>query len=111
MSTGVRIGMPILYYRANTSLTTHDLTDENNPQNIYKYQDNHELVGLGKPWNPTGPGHLLATDPKKFYEGTWNEKVSAISRPYRADSFILLSAGFDGEYGTLDDDVFNFERD
>ncbi len=32
-----------------------------------------------------------------------------MSRPYRSDSFILLSAGFDGEYGTRDD-VYNFQK-
>ena len=29
--------------------------------------------------------------------------------PYNVDSFILVSAGSDGEYGT-DDDVTNFQR-
>jgi len=108
ISTGKKIGMPILYYKANTSLNSHDLANENNSDNIYKYMDNHALVGLGKPWNPTGAGHTLFTDPTKFYTSTWNEKVSAMNRPYRVDSFILISAGFDGEYGTPDD-VFNFE--
>ena len=110
LTTGKRIGMPILYYKANTSLAAHDLTDENNLQNIYKYQDNHDLVKVGKPWNPppTGPDHTLYSDPLQFYRSTWNEKVSAMDRPYRVDSFVLISAGFDGEYGTPDD-VFNFE--
>jgi len=112
INTGKRIGMPVLYYKAHTSLTTHDLANENNVQNIYKYNDNHALVGLGKPWNPppTGSHHTLFSDPKKFYTSTWNEKISTITRPYRVDSYILISAGFDGEYGTPDD-VFNFEED
>ena len=108
LTTGKRIGMPILYYKAHTSLTAHDLTNENNVQNIYKYNDNHALVGLGKPWDPTGTPHTLFSDPKQFYKSTWNEKISTITRPYRVDSYILISAGFDGEYGTPDD-VFNFE--
>ena len=105
--TGKRVGMPILYYKANTSNTAHDYTNPDNPDNIYDYRDNQELVGLGKPWDPTGTGHMLSTDPDKFYESTWNESITSIARPYRMDSFILLSAGFDGEYGTPDD-VFNF---
>lgn len=118
ISTGKRIGMPVLYYKANTSLTAHDLTDENNPQNIYKYQDNDQLVLLGLPWNPTAAHPLASTgtttdgipaDPKIFYQETWNEKITAIGRPYRLDSYILMSAGFDGQYGTPDD-VFNFEE-
>lgn len=117
ISTGKKIGMPILYYKANISLTAHDLTNEDNPQNIYKYQDNDELVQLGLPWNPTvehpmasGGGTTtdgLTPDPKIFYQETWNEKITAIARPYRLDSYILMSAGFDGQYGTPDD-VFNF---
>lgn len=116
LTTGKRIGMPILYYKSHTSLSAHDLTDENNPQNMYKYQDNDELVKLGMPWNP-GKAHPMASigttssgvpaDPKIFYRNTWNEKIRAINKPYRTDSFILISAGFDGEYGTPDD-VFNF---
>ena len=107
--TGKRVGMPLLYYRANTSNTVHDVTNPDNPQNIYDYKDNQEMVGLGKPWDPlpTGTAHTLFTEPAKFYENTWNETITSIARPYRMDSFILLSAGFDGEYGTPDD-VFNF---
>ena len=104
--------MPILYYEANTSNTRHEPADLPIPGNdkgqIYNYLDNNQLVGLGKPWNPATP-HTLYSDQTKFYTSTWNEKVSAITRPYRADSFILISAGYDGEYGTPDD-VFNFEE-
>jgi hypothetical protein len=107
LTSGKKIGMPILYYKVHTSLSLHDLTDENNPQNMYKYQDNHDLVGLGKPWDPGGAPHTLFTDPLQFYRSTWNEQITTISKPYRADSFILISAGFDNEYGTPDD-VFNF---
>lgn len=110
INTGKKVGMPILYYEANTSRTAHD---QSLPpaQNIYNYLDNDELVGLGRPWDPPpGTPHTLFNNPTKFYQSTWNEKVSVIIRPYRADSFILISAGFDGEYGTPDD-VFNFEED
>ena len=118
LTTGKRIGMPILYYKANTSNIRHDPLDLptlipwDDKGQIYNYLDNNQLVELGKPWNPppTGSNHTLFTDPTKFYASTWNEKVSAMARPYRVDSFILISAGFDGEYGTPDD-VFNFEED
>ena len=109
LTTGKRVGMPILYYEANTSRTTHDETLPNPAGNIYNYLDNNVLVGLGKPWDPATP-HTLFDNAQKFYESTWNEKVTSMVRPYRADSFILISAGFDGEYGTPDD-VFNFEED
>ena len=112
LSTGKRIGMPILYYKANTSRTTHDHTLPP-ADNIYNYLDNNQLVELGKPWDPppTGAAHTLFSDNTKFYTSTRNTKIpTTITRPYRSDSYILISAGFDGEYGTPDD-VFNFEED
>ena len=56
------------------------------------------------------PKHPMFYRKKKFYEETWNEKVEiSTGRPYRMDSYILMSAGFDGLYGTRDD-IFNFEE-
>ena len=109
LKTGKRIGMPILYYKANTSNTTHDHTLTNLANNIYNSLDNNQMVGVGKPWDPGGAAHALFNNPQKFYDSTRNNKVR-MSRPYRVDSYILISAGFDGEYGTPDD-VFNFEED
>lgn len=120
--TGKKVGMPILYYKANTSGIRHDTdyepTDDNNNGNIYNYFDNDELVQLGMPWAPglTHPicstgGMTSIGDPadwKIFYEMTRNDDIAIeVGRPHRADSYILLSAGFDGEYGTSDD-IFNF---
>ena len=108
LSTGRRIGMPILYYKADTSKQAHNLDNPDDPNNIYNYRDNHALPGLGVPWNPNKK-HPLFNNPKIFYEMTKDYKATAQSRPYRADSFILISAGFDGLYGTKDD-IVNFDR-
>jgi hypothetical protein len=97
--------MPILYYRADTAATSHDANDPEDPDNIYDYRDNHALVALGVPGDPNTV-HPLA-EPRRFYLNTRDWKVRPESRPYRADKFILLSAGRDGLYGTVDD-VFNF---
>lgn len=112
-------GTPILYFKADLSKTTHNVLNENDSQNMYDYKDNDELVQLGIPWATSfvhpidSTGGTTSTDdtstPKKFYENTLNEKIRTLDRPYRPDSYILLSAGFDGEYGT-DDDIFNFEK-
>ena len=58
---------------------------------------------------PDSPGalHPLA-DPKRFYPNARDGKSPAQSAPYRRDSFILVSAGQDGLYGTADD-ICNFE--
>jgi type II secretory pathway pseudopilin PulG len=120
IKSGQKVGMPILYYKANTANTQHDLTNPDNPQNIYDYTDNHSLVMLGKPWDPPSAGgtpHRLAIETGhpagyRFYMNTTNDKVLATTtaavRPYRADTYILISAGYDGEYGTPDD-ICNFD--
>jgi len=121
--TGKKIGMPILYYKADQSGNLHDPNDS--PQrpladgifNYYDYLDNHELVRLGLPWEyptPTTvhPLYQAESDPqgRKFYEITKNRDIRIrMGRPHRPDSYILISAGFDGLYGT-EDDMFNFEK-
>ncbi len=111
-STGKKIGMPILYYKANTAKTRHNVSNPDDTENIYNYRDNQDLLLLGMPWNPTAI-HRLAKEGSyaagvRFYMNIRNEKVTTTSRPYRADTFILISAGYDGEYGTPDD-ICNFE--
>jgi type II secretory pathway pseudopilin PulG len=113
--TGKRIGMPILYYKANTANTMHDIQNPDDTDNIYDYHDNQELLLLGKPWDPPGgvgePHKLAIEDGKpgvRFYMNTWNDQVTTRNRPYRADTYILISAGNDGEYGTADD-ICNFD--
>jgi prepilin-type N-terminal cleavage/methylation domain-containing protein len=117
MLSGKKTGMPILYYKADTSKNLHDPNNlPPNPTapnvNIYNHWDNQELVLLGKPWVPGAPTlpekkHSLV-ETNKFYKNTESHKITTAHRPYRADSYILLSAGADGEYGTADD-IFNFE--
>jgi hypothetical protein len=106
--TGERIGMPVLYYKANTSKTAHNVDDPNNPENIYDYRDNHALLALGVPGKP-GQKHPLYENPKIFYEMTRDYRIAEIiSKPNSADRFILLSSGLDGLYGTKDD-IANFD--
>jgi len=102
ISTGKTIHMPVLYYRADTSKSAHDVNDPNNPENIYNYRDNQALLALGVPDEP-GQKHPLYANPKIFYEMTRDYKSTKVGRPVRADTYILLSAGKDGLYGTKDD--------
>ncbi|MHC4623372.1 MAG: type II secretion system protein [Planctomycetota bacterium] len=106
--TGQLVGMPILYYRANAANTEHNLATAG--QNTYEYQDNFTLTAIPMPWmSPGSPEarHKLFMSPEVFYEKTLNTKITVRATPQRPDSYILLSAGHDGEYGTPDD-VFNF---
>jgi hypothetical protein len=104
--SGKKTGMPILYYRANPSGVAHDVVNPDNPQNIYNPKDNQALLALGVPGRP-GETHPL-TDPKRFYLNTEDRKAPGRPVPHRRDSFILISAGQDGLYGTADD-ICNFE--
>jgi type II secretory pathway pseudopilin PulG len=113
-NTGKRVGMPILYYTADTSKTAHIVGDPGSTiadypslysGNIYNVLDNYALVNLGFPGQDTGV-HQLAR-PARFYQNIKNEQLT-IARPFRADTYILISAGFDGEYGTADD-ICNFD--
>jgi type II secretory pathway pseudopilin PulG len=108
-NTGKKIGMPILYYKAHPTNTKHAY--DSNPvtseqENIYDSWDNQNLVDLGMPW--TSAAHAMATQ-QIFYDKTANPNIPGGPWPYRQDSYILISAGFDGEYGTTDDD-FNFSE-
>jgi type II secretory pathway pseudopilin PulG len=103
LNTGKKTGMPILYYKADTSNTVHDVNDPSNSENIYDYLDNDRLVQLG----PGSVTHPLGDTTTNFYEITRDKKIDSVSRPVRPDSYILISAGFDGIYGTKDD-ITNF---
>jgi len=113
----VRVGSPILYYRANRLGRTS--------QEIYNYEDNFQLI-LAKenidvlahgrsrlsPWGQNAPDRQRAfysfiRDPRVPIPDPTNKPSDG--RPYRADSYLLISAGHDGIYGT-NDDVTNFAR-
>jgi prepilin-type N-terminal cleavage/methylation domain-containing protein len=97
----VKAGTPILYYKANTSSKVIRILGR--PKNrIYNYFDNSDLAVL----NDGGDSKLA--DEEFFYEEyIIDPKIEARPWPYRPDSYILISAGADGEYGTSDD-ITNF---
>jgi type II secretory pathway pseudopilin PulG len=117
MSDGThkRAGRPILYYRANpankflnTPSPTYDPND--NANLLLAIEKDEQLHTLGTPvpprpyWNPLyGVGALATaiTDPRV---STTTTRVA-----YKPDSYILISAGADGLYGTSDD-IYNFRK-
>ncbi len=119
---GQKVGMPVLYYKADPAKLAHDALTcpavgiPN--QNIYNFDDNYAITALGCPWEsaratehpmsltcsmPGTPGPLL------FYQAITNDKVTSTPRPHNEDGYILFSAGWDGLYGTQDD-VYNFAK-
>ena len=107
---GKKTGTPILYYRARTQYVEQNLntgtptaiapptgwTEADN--DIYFYLDNSSIIDLGMPDDGvdyTLAGASVAEGQENFQEMIVNEQVQNVLKPYRADSFILISAGFD----------------
>jgi len=112
----VKAGTPILYYRANTS--SKNLNDPSIDLRIYNAYDNFYFISLGSLTadGTAGKNHPLGlgSDPLEnlykfdYQGGIRDSKVEAPMRwPHRPDSYILISAGVDGLYGTSDD-IRNF---
>jgi len=109
----VTAGSPILYYRANTASMTMEST-VNVELRRYNAYDNSLLVALGSLTRNGQPGdpHPLDGDIENLYlfdneGGIRDPRITARSWPHRPDSYILISAGVDGLYGTKDD-ICNF---
>jgi len=122
---GKKTGMPILYFRARTNYQFQDYTDAGKiTDDIYYLLDNAYLLDLGTPEDalikhPLYANAGAAADQKTFEDMILNKQVqnatkttanpTGVKRPYRTDSYILISAGKDGLYGT-GDDIFNFDK-
>jgi len=113
-----KAGMPVLYYRADTTKKKFDGTGiPPGSQDIYNFNDNFPLIQVADSADGTLPGdHPLATlGGMYFYNPRYkiiDQKIlSATARPwpYRPDSYLLISAGMDGRYGT-EDDICNFGK-
>lgn len=119
LGTGKQIGMPILYYRANKTQVGHDPASPNT--NTYNILDSIStsvltstkgIIAQPVPFAGSGTVHPLSATANfpLFYNAIANPNFNNPVRPYRAESFILHSAGPDGLYGTIDD-VFNFDSE
>lgn len=124
-----KVGTPILYYKANTSSKVFKGPGGSvHPRlRIYNIFDNMELLELGiLPDADPARGHPLLTKlagGRYFYSDEYKivdpVATMALRNPpddlngpamcYRPDSYILISAGYDGLYGT-DDDICNFDN-
>ena len=126
---GFRVGAPVVYFRANTAekqsrgygyTSGTQITDYR--KLVYNYEDNkpifdlpvydemslnqadhHQYSTAYTEGSPALNGDAL------FYEDITNEKVDQYARPVNARSFLLMSAGRDGIFGTKDD-VTNFGK-
>lgn len=103
-----KAGTPILYYRAET--TSKTIEPPAAPfQRIYNIFDNVPLASQLNSIADNTQAHQLGNPAtmQVFYDYIRDLKVTARRWPYRPDSYILISAGADGLYGTKDD-ICNF---
>jgi hypothetical protein len=113
-----RVGSPILYFRANatgTYLRPASTTMYAESGLVYQYGDNQLLVEQKHAVEnkPALPGsYTISVD--SFYNAIQDPMVPVTTMsvngsssdqgmPHRPDSYILVSAGADGVYGTKDD--------
>jgi len=107
-----KVGTPILYFRADTSRTDINPATNNVKDRIYNFYDNQVLVEQGRITDSASHLDFLRADgtcePFYAYIGDPFASASSLMRPVRPDSFLLISAGNDGLYGTKDD-ICNFD--
>ncbi|MHC4664755.1 MAG: type II secretion system protein [Planctomycetota bacterium] len=101
----IKAGAPVLYYRADTSSRTLDGASVDD--RIYDARDNIDVIAAknlaaGKPAD-VGLGDSTSV---AFYNYITDGRVPR-PWPYRPDSYLLITAGADGIYGT-GDDICNF---
>jgi len=123
-----KVGSPVLYFKADPTKrfrvdssrqVVDPATQTEYEQWIYNFDDNIDLLNLKCLRDPdnddTDPGippHYVArddysgaSDAELFYRilTQRQDTDSGFYRPYNKDTFILISAGWDGIFGTKDD--------
>lgn len=100
----VKVGSPILYFKANRSSDVFYKDSSKAPNTEYEkwkfnYYDNEALIELGT-MEDTSIAHEM--DAANFYKSI-ADLNAPFDRPLNENTFILISAGYDGIYGTKDD--------
>jgi prepilin-type N-terminal cleavage/methylation domain-containing protein len=110
----------VLYYRARASKRLLWPADGNYPDDsIYDYDDNINITQDKYTGSSDYMYPQIAID-EDFYRFIWDNRTgvgtteddmfrSPSARPYKKDSFILINAGRDHQYGTADD-LCNFQK-
>ena len=119
----IKVGTPVLYFKADTTsrmfMGTDPLGIGNHANWIYNYEDNRAIIGLGTVLDPAEKhdfeeGRQVTHNGQTmdglewFYETIKDSRVDAYDKPHNPKTFILISAGPDGVFGTKDD-VTNFD--
>lgn len=100
LPNGATIGTPILYYKVRRNWTVDDANDL---AKVFDPADNFDLLALGAPWNHQG-AHPLRDNPNILFKIIWKKAGLQRRDSITPSSFLLISAGHDGLFGTQDDD-------
>ncbi len=109
-----RVPRPILYFKANTrgSLihAIYNYADNGYIMNPFNMLQNYTDTTYNNfnyfLWDTKTGITNLAPSHQNYLINKWQ---SGAARPYNVDSFVLISAGLDGVFGT-EDDITNFNR-
>jgi prepilin-type N-terminal cleavage/methylation domain-containing protein len=128
----VKVGQPVLYFKADGSkqfrnalppATVANFVPDEYSKWIYNLDDNLPVVDLPvmsdttlmdmdfiDPANPNPAAVTAAQKAQRFYEQITQtaDPDRKYYKPFNANKFILISAGWDGIYGTKDD-ITNFD--
>ncbi len=114
----VKVGSPVLYFKADTTSRLFMGTDPSGIGNhanwIYNYENNRAIIGLGTVLDQTvkhdfEAGRQVTHNGQTmdglnwFYETIKDSRVDAYDKSHNPKTFILISAGWDGVFGTKDD--------
>ena len=119
----VSAGTPILYFKANPASLLHEPVAWTQTSNcIYDARDNAPILNLGlvadgalppasRRQHDLAPGIRPGTTSFEYfyYDYTRDVRIQDRRWPVRPDSYLLISAGMDGIYGT-EDDIRNFAK-
>lgn len=120
-SEHVKAGTPVLYFRANPVMKAIADVRQTLPANTdysiftYNFADNEPIIKLLTDQllmrNTVSPDESFGSNVGAtwFYDQIRDKRISTSPTAMRRDSYILISAGHDGIYGT-EDDIYNFER-
>lgn len=120
----IKAGSPILYFRADTTklgIRFQGTTHAELKKNIYNFYDNVPLLETHRRnvelSTPAGMGPFVQIGAEAFYGIGGNAATMGFvqdprtpltwPKPHNPDSYLLISAGHDGLYGT-EDDITNF---
>jgi type II secretory pathway pseudopilin PulG len=120
-NTKIKVGSPILYFKADA--TSRYFLDDmpvvpETSRWIFDYEDNRPIMELGNMMDQTiihqfdddyqDPLDSTRTGWHIFYDTITNPTVERFKKPFNSKTFILMSAGWDGIFGTKDD-IYNFD--